>query len=432
MKHATTQHALTPCRVKTGAQTVLRRFALLLTMLLTLFQLSTRMVAQNDYDTSVTLKGIEAQSREVWNPDEKFTSLFDGKKTADNHSKWCAQLTHNGNAYVIFEASKVGIPIGYTITTGNDNSEFRGRNPRSWKLYGNNEGKDGEWELIDEVTDDDVLQDVDYTSYDYTCSGLYAYKYFKWEITAIQADGTFQVEEFELKLVTCTHTNADGSSALGPTLGTVPSTCTKHGYTTHYCPLCKRNINVKLSQLQPHQLVYKDAKAATCTQKGNIEHWQCSVCSKTFIDADAATETTDITIRAKGHQCDKTGLCSVCGATDNRYAQFLLDEPITIAAITDTDDYPWQVMSLTNGGNFGGYFTIPTDAKGVMSSNRGVDNSTSTSTIRFESTKTFLLSFDYACSVFNNNTSYTIFIDGNSIGQINRNEARHRNLLLAA
>ena len=153
-----------------------RRLSLLCLILFTLLFMPTSMVAQTEYDNTVTFKALAGSPEGFDN--ETYANLFDGKKTSGNFSKWCCGF--NGSAYVVFEASKAGIPVGYTITTGNDNSNCGGRNPKSWKLYGNNEGKDGVWTLIQEVKDDKVLQDVNYTSYDFTCEGSTSYKYFKW------------------------------------------------------------------------------------------------------------------------------------------------------------------------------------------------------------------------------------------------------------
>ena len=177
-----------------------RRRSTLWLMLFTLLLLPTSMVAQTDYDTSVTFTALAGKPEGFDN--EKYTNLFDGLKDPSNSTKWCGKFVSNGGTYVIFEASKAGIPVGYTITTGNDNSAYKGRNPRSWKLYGNNEGKNGAWTLIQEVSNDTKLQDVNCASYDFTCEGSTPYKYFKWEITGIRNKDYIQVGEFELKLNT--------------------------------------------------------------------------------------------------------------------------------------------------------------------------------------------------------------------------------------
>ena len=260
-----------------------RRIALFPLMLLMLLLVPTSMVAQTDYDNTVTFTALAGNPQGFTN--ETYAQLFDGKKTEDNFSKWCCKFS--GSANVIFEASKAGVPVGYTITTGNDNFTSKGRNPMSWKLYGNNVGKDGEWTLIQEVNNDTKLQDVNYTSYDFTCGGGKSYKYFKWEISAIHSGDVLQVGEFELKLQTCTHTNADGSSALGNAIKTVETTCTEHGYTTYKCSICHSIVKkYKTDELKKHTLTYHEAK------DGVKEHWQCDVCHKYFSDADATQEVS--------------------------------------------------------------------------------------------------------------------------------------------
>ena len=261
-----------------------RRIALFPLMLLTLLLVPTSMVAQTDYDNTVTFTAL-AGSPEGMSEAENYHKLFDGKKKEGNSTKWCCNFY--SSAYVIFKASKAGIPVGYTITTGNDNSNWKGRNPKSWKLYGNNEGQNGNWTLIQEVNNDTKLQDVNYTSYDFTCGGGKSYKYFKWEISAIHSGDVLQVGEFELKLQTCTHTNADGSSALGNAIKTVETTCTEHGYTTYKCSICHSIVKkYKTDELKKHTLTYHEAK------DGVKEHWQCDVCHKYFSDADATQEVS--------------------------------------------------------------------------------------------------------------------------------------------
>ena len=58
---------------------IIRRFALFPLMLLMLLLLPTCMVAQTDYDTSVTLK--ELAGNPEGNTNETYANLFDGKKT---------------------------------------------------------------------------------------------------------------------------------------------------------------------------------------------------------------------------------------------------------------------------------------------------------------------------------------------------------------
>ena len=253
------------------------RFALFPLMLLMLLLLPARMVAQTDYDTSVTFSALAGNPEGYDN--QKYPNLVDG-----NNTKWCCAFDSNKGAYVIFEASKAGVPMGYTITTGDDNETWGGRNPKSWKLYGNNTGKDDAWTLIDEVSDDKVLKDENYTSYDFPCEGSTSYQYFKWEISAIHSGRTLQVGEFELKLNTCTHLKADGSSAFGEAKS-VEATCTEHGYTTHECSICHLVVKEYLNdELKPHTLTHYEKR------NGIVEYWLCDVCHNCFSDANATQE----------------------------------------------------------------------------------------------------------------------------------------------
>ena len=392
-------------------------------MLFMLLLLPTRMVAQTDYDTSVTFSAL-AGNPEGMSEAENFKKLFDGKKTEGNSSKWCCWFS--GSAYVIFKASKAGVPVGYTITTGNDNETYGGRNPKSWKLYGNNTGSNEAWELIDEVSDDKVLKDKNYTSYDFTCKCSTSYQYFKWEISAIHSGRTLQVGEFELKLQTCLHKNTDGSDALGEVIETVEPTCTEHGYTTHKCSICHSTVKVyKNDTLKPHTLTHHALKDATCTEAGNIEYWQCSVCNKLFSDEATTKEITDaasLVIPAKGHTFDREGNCTVCHYKDSRYALFNL-EGITDVTITDNDSYPWKMLDLNADGmsDVSSYFTA--ESKGLMSSNYGANDSSSEIEVKFNVEKPILFSFKYLISAMNSNYVF-ITLNGKRLGDINGTEQK--------
>ena len=374
------------------------RFALFPLMLLMLLLLPAGMVAQTEYDNTVTFTALEGNPEGYDN--ESYANLFDGKKEDGKFSKWCCKFS--GSAYVIFEASKAGIPVGYTITTGNDNanSGCGGRNPKSWKLYGNNTGSDDAWELIDEVNKDKVLQDKNYTSYNFDCKCSTSYQYFKWEISAIHRGSLLQVGEFELKLNTCTHLKADGSSALGAAIKTVEPTCTEHGYTTKECSLCHLIVNEYLN-LKPHTLTHHALKAATCTEAGNIEYWQCSVCNKLFSNEAATQEITDaasLEIPAKGHQYNSEGTCTKCNAKGPRYTLFDGLDGITDVTFTCNGDYPWKMLDLGDEGMSEVSSYITDESIGLMSNNYEMDYSTSEIVIKFNVEKPILFSFKYLIS----------------------------------
>ena len=391
------------------------RFALFPLMLLMLLLLPANMVAETDYEEFVTLKELKGNPEGYDN--ETYANLFDGKKEDGNFSKWCCEFS--GSAYVIFEASKAGIPVGYTITTGNDNanSGCGGRNPKSWKLYGNNTGSDDAWELIAEVNKDKVLQDKNYTSYNFDCKCSTSYQYFKWEISAIQRGSLLQVGEFELKLNTCSHKNADGSSALGEAIKTVEATCIEHGYTTHECSICHSIVKVdKDDELNKHTLTRHAQEDATCIETGKKEYWQCSVCNKLFSDDNATTEITDaasLEIPAKGHQYNSEGICTGCGATEFRYPLFNNLDGITDVTITDNDDYPWQKLDLKADGMDNLGFTIPEDSKGLMSGNYHKPGSSSETVIRFNVSKSILLTSQILVSSEEKKTLFEFYVDNN-------------------
>ena len=389
-------------------------------MLLTLLFVPTRMMAQTDYDTSVKFTAIEG------NPvghgiAMTYNNLFDGKKTRGNFSMWGCYFY--GSAYVIFEASKAGVPVGYTITTGEDNASFNGRNPLSWKLYGNNTGEDSNWTLIQEVSNDEKLEDKNYASYDFKCEGSTYYKYFKWEITAIHKGNFLQVGEFELKLkTTCSHKNADGSSALGKAIETIEATCVEHGYTTHKCSICHSIVKVDNNdELKKHTLTYVQKKDATCTATGKKEYWQCSVCNKLFSDANATTEITDaasLDIPAKGHKYNSEGTCTVCGVVNHRCALFDNLDGITNVTITDNDArYPWQMLNLEADGMKNLGFDIPKGSKGLMSDNYDQESTTSRTVVTFTVEKLILLTFKYLVSSEEDDKA-TITLDSKTYGTI--------------
>ena len=249
---------------------------------------------------------------------------------------------------------------------------------------------------------------------------------FKWEISAIHSGRTLQVGEFKLKLQTCSHKNTDGSDALGEVMENVEPTCTEHGYTTHKCSICNSIVKVyKDDVLKPHKLTHHALKDATCTEAGNIEYWQCSVCNKLFSDEATTKEITDaasLVIPAKGHTFDREGNCTVCHYKDSRYALFNL-EGITNVTITDNGDYLWQMLDSNADGmsNVSSYFTDGNT--GLMSSNYGVNDSRSEIEVKFNVVKPILFSFKYLISAKNSNFAI-ITLNGKPLDEIRGTEQK--------
>ena len=101
--------------------------------------------------------------------------------------------------------------------------------------------------------------------------------------------------------------------------------------------------------IHTHTLTKTAAKAATCTEAGNVEYYTCSGCNKTFSDAEGTKEIKNVTVPAKGHtfgtwtvekEATKTeeGLksrtCTVCGYNETQKIA-KLPEPST-SVILDT------------------------------------------------------------------------------------------------
>ena len=93
------------------------RFALFPLMLLMLLLLPTCMVAQTDYDTSVTLK--ELAGNPEGNTNETYANLFDGKKTKDkfcsdaNATQEICYASLSAQPYVVFEESTGTLTFRY-------------------------------------------------------------------------------------------------------------------------------------------------------------------------------------------------------------------------------------------------------------------------------------------------------------------------------
>ena len=249
------------------------------------------------------------------------------------------------------------------------------------------------------------------------------YKYFKWEITAIHSGKTLQVGEFELKLkTTCSHKNADGSSALGKAIETIEATCVEYGYTTHECSICHSIVKVDNNdELKKHTPTHHVQIDATCTATGKIEYWQCSVCKKLFSDANATTEITDaasLDIPAKGHKYNSEGTCTVCGVVNHRCALFDNLDGITNVTITDNDArYPWQMLNLEADGMKNLGFDIPKGSKGLMSDNYDQESTTSRTVVTFTVEKLILLTFKYLVSSEEDDKA-TITLDSKTYGTI--------------
>ena len=234
---------------------------------------------------------------------ESFDKLIDGKYTSKDGTKWCLSFPSEG-AYIIFSASERIQLTGYSIVTGNDNASNSGRNPQSWAIYGCNDASadrgSESWVLIDEVTNDTKLEDLNYKRFDFTLSNPLSekYQYFKMEITATKGASVLQMSELILTYSTCNHQWVKTDDVVAPT-------CTEGGYDVYKCSVCqltkKESNNVAALG---HQWVSGTVVAPTCTKDGYTPQ-TCSRCQ--------AEQKIDI-VKATGHQWGTDDICDVCRA----------------------------------------------------------------------------------------------------------------------
>lgn len=133
--------------------------------------------------------------------DQGYAKLLDNSP----YTKWCIGVTEP--RHIIMKADAPVFMTGYSLTTGNDNSAYRGRNWKDYTIYGANFASDSEavrdsaqWQVVKAVVNDSVTQDVNYTTFDYTLdTPAAAYQYYKIEITSNKGGSSIQMSEFEMK-----------------------------------------------------------------------------------------------------------------------------------------------------------------------------------------------------------------------------------------
>lgn len=124
--------------------------------------------------TSPTFTVVNGQKDSGGNA--SYENLFDG----NTGTKYCIDIKRN--PYVTFRSSDVGTVVTcYKLYTGDDTSTHQGRNPKSWTLYGSNNGMD--WTAIHTVSDDTTMGVDNKTGYPFTFENTTPYWQYKLEIT---------------------------------------------------------------------------------------------------------------------------------------------------------------------------------------------------------------------------------------------------------
>ncbi len=126
-----------------------------------------------------------------YNSGENYPNLVDNDRT----TKWCRQ---KDNVYIEFHSESSFVPTGYILTTGNDNATAHGRNPKDWVIKGKLNAGDS-WTTIATVTNNYVMQDVNFTDYEFELNNTNAYRYFRFEVSAVQSGNSFQLGELRFR-----------------------------------------------------------------------------------------------------------------------------------------------------------------------------------------------------------------------------------------
>ena len=136
----------------------------------------------------------------------------------------------------------------------------------------------------------------------------------------------------------------------------VDATCTEDGNKEYwYCSVCEKyfsdeNCTDEITEADTviakgHDIEHTEAKDPTCTEDGNKEYWYCSVCKKYFSDEDCTDEITEAATvtEATGHDTEhteaKAATCTEAGNIEYWYCpdceSYFKDEACTEATTKD-------------------------------------------------------------------------------------------------
>jgi hypothetical protein len=82
------------------------------------------------------------------------------------------------------------------------------------------------------------------------------------------------------------------------------------------------SINVEITY--QHDLVFVEAKEATCTEAGNIAYYECTQCGNYYEDKDAQTRLYSVVV-SPSHDFVE-GVCTICGTVQNTVLITWIDE----------------------------------------------------------------------------------------------------------
>ena len=134
------------------------------------------------------------------------------------------------------------------------------------------------------------------------------------------AEGKTEIAEADIVIAATGH-------AWGETETVNEATCTAYGLTRRVCANDSTHIDFTVIEPTGHNLTHVAAKDATCTENGAIEHWYCDKCGGYFSDAEGKTEIkeSEAIIFADGHNMTRTpakaATCTEAGNIEYWYCE---------------------------------------------------------------------------------------------------------------
>ncbi len=196
------------------------------------------------------------------------------------------------------------------------------------------------------------------------------------DTTAAQATFTCTKDETHTATETAVITSAVSKEA----------TCTAKGETTYTAKVTFGEVEYTDQKVAadiniiPHTLEAAAAKEPTCTEEGNDAYWYCKVCDKYFADKDAVKEITlDETVIPKTAHTYKDGVCTVCGAADPDYEEFV---PEIIKGANATWQKGDEGLSFTSNAEFADFIKVQVDGKDLNAANYTVKEGSTIVTLK--------------------------------------------------
>lgn len=151
------------------------------------------------------VKGIGNYTKSTTHSGYTWDSGTDGHAASSNlvdgstGTKWCAGGEHKSDGvwYCEFHTESAVQVDGYTLTTGDDNEAWNGRNPKDWVLKAKVNSGDA-WTTIATVANESTMEDINFKPYDFIVDNPGTYKYFRIEISSVRSGGTMQLSELQL------------------------------------------------------------------------------------------------------------------------------------------------------------------------------------------------------------------------------------------